>query len=229
MSKVSGKKTRSRVRIALAIVFIIIVSAAYALGWSSLFTVKQVVVVGAPNPSETFTIEHSVHLGDKMARLESRALTKSLQRYTWLDHSSVSRDWLKGIVTVHVWTRTPIAQFQSHLVDEAGVVFDLPSVDTSHLPTITGSSSASAKFAVTVLTELPARLRSQVTGILVHGTDSAILSIKEPTLKRVLSVAWGDQTNMSLKVQVYQALIALPENSTITQIDLSAPHAPIVK
>jgi hypothetical protein len=45
----------------------------------------------------------------------------------------------------------------------------------------------------------------------------------------VLTVAWGDLTNMSLKVQVFQALIALPENSKITEIDLSAPHAPIVK
>lgn len=227
MPRTSKMHTRSRM--ALAIAFIVIVSAAYVLGWSSLFTVKQVVVLGAPNPTEAFVIEHSVHVGDKMARLESQSLAKSLQKYTWLDHSSVSRNWLKGIVTVHVWTRTPIAQFQTHLVDNEGVIFDLPSFDTSHLPSISGTSSASAKFAVTILTGLPTQLRSQVLAILVHGSESAILSIKNPTLKRVLTVAWGDQTNMSLKVQVYQALVALPENSTITKIDLSAPHAPIVK
>lgn len=214
---------------ALAIAFLAIVSAAYVLGWSSLFTVKQVVVVGAPNPSEAFAIQHSLHLGDKMARLESQTLVKSLQKYTWLDHSNISRNWLKGIVTVHVWTRTPIAQFQSHLVDADGVIFDLPSADASHLPTITGTSSASAKFAVSILNALPNELRLQVTALLVHGSDSAILSINNPTLKRVLTVAWGDQTNMSLKVQVYHALIALPENSKISEIDLSAPHAPIVK
>ena len=223
------KKKLSRTRMALAIAFIMIVSAAYVLGWSSLFTVKQVVVVGAPNPSEAFAIEHSVHIGGKMARLELQFLSKSLHKYTWLDHSSVSRNWLKGVVTVRVWTRTPIAQFQSHLIDDAGIIFDLPSVGTSHLPIITGSSNISAKFAVSVLTKLPPQLRSQVIAILVHGIDSAILSITDLTLKRVLTVAWGDQTNMSLKVQVYQALVALPENSKITQIDLSAPHAPIVK
>jgi cell division septal protein FtsQ len=214
---------------ALAIAFIVMVSAAYVLGWSSLFTVKQVVVVGAPNPSEAFAIQHSVHLGGKMARLESQTLAKSLQKYTWLDHSNVRRNWLKGIVTVHVWTRTPVAQFQSHLVDADGVLFDLPSADTSHLPSITGTNSASAKFAVDILNGLPDALRLQVMSILVHEGDSAILSIKSPTLKRVLTVAWGDLTNMSLKVQVFQALIALPENSKITEIDLSAPHAPIVK
>jgi cell division protein FtsQ len=223
------KKSRSHMRMAFAIVFLILVSAAYVLGWSSLFTVKQVVVVGSPNPSESFAIEHSIHLGEKMARLESQSLAKSLEKYTWLDHSSVSRDWLKGIVTVHVWTRTPVAQFHTHLVDDAGIVFDLPSVDTSHLLTITGSNDYAAKFATDVLTKLPTQLRSQVTAILVHGTDSAILSIKDPTLKRVLTVAWGDQSNMSLKVQVYQALVALPENSKISKMDLSAPHAPIVK
>lgn len=229
MPTATKSQAGSRTRMTLAIAFILIVSATYVLGWSSLFTVKQVVVVGAPNPSEAFAIEHSVHLGDKMARLESQSLAKSLRKYTWLDHSRVSRNWFKGVVTVRVWTRTPIAQFQTHLVDDTGVIFDLPSADTSHLPTITGTSSATAKFAVNILAGLPDELRKQVVAILVHGSDSAILSIKSPTLKRVLTVAWGDQTNMSLKVQVYQALIALPENSKIKEIDLSAPHAPIVK
>lgn len=222
-------KTRSGTRMAFAIAFIVIVSAAYVLGWSSLFTVKQVVVVGAPNPSEAFAIERSVHVGGKMARLESQSLAKSLQKYTWLDHSSISRNWLKGVVTVRVWTRTPIAQFQTHLVDSAGVIFDLPSIERSHLPIISGTNSVSAKFAANLLTGLPMQLRSQVMGILVYRTDAAILSIESPTLKRVLTVAWGDQTNMPLKVQVFQALVALPENSKITEIDLSAPHAPIVK
>lgn len=214
---------------AFAVLFIVLVSAAYVLGWSSLFTVKQVVVVGSPNPSESFVIEHSIRIGGKMARLESQTLAKSLKKYTWLDHSNISRNWLKGIVTVRVWTRTPIAQFQNHLVDETGVVFDLPSVDTSHMPTITGQDDASVKFAVSILTALPEQLRAQVSGVLVHGSDSAILTINDLTLKRVLTVAWGDETNMALKVQVYQALVALPENSKIQKIDLSAPHAPIVK
>lgn len=214
---------------AISIVFIVLVSAAYVLGWSSIFTVKQVVVVGSPNPSETYVIEHSIHLGGKMARLESQGIAKTLKGYTWLDHSSVSKNWLKGIVTVRVWTRTPIAQFQNHLVDNAGVVFDLPSVDTSHMPTITGPDNASAKLAVKILTELPDLMRSQVKDILIHGSDSAILTIADPTLKRALTVMWGDESNMALKVQVYQALVALPENSKIHVIDLSAPHAPIVK
>ena len=205
------------------------VTAVYVLGWSSVFTVKQVFVVGAPNPSEAFVIEQSIHTGVKMARFESRSIAKSLQKYTWLDHSTIRRNWFKGIVTVHVWTRTPIAQFQGHLVDGSGVVFDLPSVDMTLLPSITGANAESAKFAANLLTALPVQLRSQVIAVLVHGSGSAILTIKDPTLNRTLSVVWGDLTNMPLKVKVYQALLALPENSKIVKVDVSAPHAPIVK
>lgn len=223
------KKRRGRTRLVLSIVFIVLVTAAYVLGWSSLFTVKQVVVVGSPNPSETYVIAHSIPTGGKMARLESQGIAKSLKSYSWLDHAQVSRNWLKGIVTVKVWTRTPIAQFQNHLVDSDGVVFDLPSVDATHLPMITGPKVESAKFAVEILTGLPPSIRLHVQSVLVHGTESANLVITDSTLKRALTVAWGDETNMALKVKVYQALLALPENSKIHEIDLSAPHAPIVK
>lgn len=214
---------------AVAILFIVLVSAAYILGWSSLFTVKQVVVVGSPNPSEAFAIEHGIPLGGKMARLESQKFAKSLKGYTWLDHSNISKDWLKGIVTVRVWTRTPVAQFQNHLVDGTGVVFDLPSADLSHLPTIAGRDVEAAKVAARILTALPNQMRANVKNILMRGSDSAVLTIADTTLKRALTVAWGDESNMALKVQVYQALVALPENSKIRVIDLSAPHAPIVK
>jgi cell division septal protein FtsQ len=223
------QRVHGRSRIVLSIAFILLVSAAYALGWTSLFTVRQVVVVGAPNPSESFVIQHAVHLGEKMARLDTRALTNSLENYAWLDHSKVSRNWFKGKVTVHVWTRTPIAQFQNQLVDNSGTVFNLPSADVSGLPLIIGPNASSMKFAALLLTQIPRQLRAQVISVEVHGNDFATLSIKEPILKRVLTLAWGDQTNMSLKVSVYKALVALHENSMITTIDLSAPHAPIVK
>ena len=223
------RRAHTRRRLVIFIGIMVVASAAYVLGWSSVFTVKHVVVVGAPNPSEAYVIEHSVHVGDKMARLESQAITKSLRKYSWLDHSKISRNWLKGVVTVRVWTRTPIAQFEGHLVDDNGVVFDLPSIDTSHLTNITGSNSASAKFATDLLTSLPDQLRSEISDVVVHGSAMAILSINDPTLNRVLKVVWGDLTNISLKVKVYQALIALPENAKIAMIDVSAPHAPIVK
>jgi hypothetical protein len=46
---------------------------------------------------------------------------------------------------------------------------------------------------------------------------------------RKLLVQWGSLEELALKVRVYKALLALPENKSINKIDLSAPHAPIVK
>jgi hypothetical protein len=46
---------------------------------------------------------------------------------------------------------------------------------------------------------------------------------------RRLLVQWGSLDDLALKVNVYKLLLALPENKSIKRIDLSAPHAPIVK
>jgi hypothetical protein len=42
-------------------------------------------------------------------------------------------------------------------------------------------------------------------------------------------VKWGANIENPLKVQVFQELLDRPENKRIKRVDLSAPHAPIVK
>jgi hypothetical protein len=42
-------------------------------------------------------------------------------------------------------------------------------------------------------------------------------------------VQWGANEKSALKIEVINALIALEENKNIRRIDVSAPHAPIVK
>ena len=42
-------------------------------------------------------------------------------------------------------------------------------------------------------------------------------------------VIWGSDTEIDLKLKVYKALVALPENSKIGRIDLTEPRSPIVK
>jgi hypothetical protein len=44
-----------------------------------------------------------------------------------------------------------------------------------------------------------------------------------------LMVRWGNIAGLATKLQVYEKLIALPENKSITAIDLSEPKFPIVK
>jgi hypothetical protein len=46
---------------------------------------------------------------------------------------------------------------------------------------------------------------------------------------RNVEVRWGLATDNELKAKVYKALLAQPENAKLKRMDLSAPHAPIVK
>jgi hypothetical protein len=66
-----------------------------------------------------------------------------------------------------------------------------------------------------------------LTVVKVRGTGALVLELDNAGKK--LEVRWGDNSENELKFKVYQALLALPENATITRIDVSAPHAPIVK
>jgi hypothetical protein len=47
--------------------------------------------------------------------------------------------------------------------------------------------------------------------------------------QKQLQILWGPNEENELKSQVIDALLALPENKNIRRIDVSAPHAPLVK
>ena len=47
--------------------------------------------------------------------------------------------------------------------------------------------------------------------------------------KASLELRWGRNEENALKAKVYQALLLQPENSRLKRVDVSAPHAPIVK
>ncbi|MEN9906726.1 MAG: hypothetical protein RL475_924, partial [Actinomycetota bacterium] len=47
--------------------------------------------------------------------------------------------------------------------------------------------------------------------------------------EREIRVLWGANEKSALKIEVINALVALEENKNIRRIDVSAPHAPIVK
>jgi hypothetical protein len=63
--------------------------------------------------------------------------------------------------------------------------------------------------------------------IKVQGLGSLDLQLAQG--ERVIDVKWGINGENELKTRVYQAIIALPENKKVTRIDVSAPHAPLVK
>jgi len=86
---------------------------------------------------------------------------------------------------------------------------------------------AAAIKAVNFFTNLPSDLKSTLTVVKVRSSGALVLVVDNAGKK--LEIRWGNDGENELKLKVYKALIALPENAEIKRVDVSAPHAPIVK
>jgi hypothetical protein len=66
-----------------------------------------------------------------------------------------------------------------------------------------------------------------LTVVKVRSSGDLVLEVDNAG--KNLEIRWGSDNDNELKLKVYKALIALPENASIKRVDVSAPHAPIVK
>ena len=202
--------------------FVLIV---YLIAWSSLLTVSKVVVTG----TEQTSIQRlsGVSIGEKLARVEPRAVGAKLQSELWIEGVKLSRNWINGTVTIEVTPRIPIGIFAGRFIDKDGTIFDIPGGSPQSLPVVEASSTEVGLFAIELFTQIPQTFRSKVITIKAKNQDSFELNLKEGS--RMLNLIWGSNSDLNLKIKVYEALVALKENSKISIIDVSAPHAPIVK
>ena len=201
---------------------IIVGLASYALGWSTLFTVSSVEIKG----TDQF-LPQNVKVGEKLARVEPRAVASTYENFAFVQDAQVSRNWISGKVTISITTRTPVAIFNNQAIDASGKAFmvkgDLPVA----LPQIQAGNIEIAVRAVEFMTSLPDEIRSNLKILKVRSTGAYVLEVDVEGRK--VEVRWGLATDNELKAKVYQALLAQPENAKLKRMDLSAPHAPIVK
>ena len=201
---------------------IIVGLASYALGWSTLFTVSSVEIKG----TDQF-LPQNVKVGEKLARVEPRAVASTYENFAFVQDAQVSRNWISGRVTISITTRTPVAIFNNQAIDASGKAFmvkgDLPAA----LPQIEAGNIEIAVRAVAFMTSLPDEIRSNLKILKVRSTGAYVLEVDVEGRK--VEVRWGLATDNELKAKVYQALLAQPENAKLKRMDLSAPHAPIVK
>lgn len=209
-------------RVIAAAVVTVLAAATYVLGYSSLFTVSSVEVVGSIKPINTGILN-----GQKLARVEPRALATKLEKLDWVESADVSRNWINGKVVVELKQRTPIATFNNQVIDSSGASFLPQGARPTGLIEIQANSIEAAKKAVNFLTELPEELNSTLTVVKVRASGAFVL-ITENNGKK-LEIRWGSNSDNAFKIKVYNAVIALPENADIKRVDVSAPHAPIVK
>jgi cell division septal protein FtsQ len=201
----------------------------YLFAWSSIFTVKSIEVTGLPKgvSAQTIISKSDIAIGEKLARIEPRATEKKLSELSWIKKVDVNRNWIHSSVVLKVQGRRAVGIFQGKALDSSGYIFEYPGKLPTGLPLVSASTPALGLKAIVLFTGLPAELRDQVLSMTALN-ESSISSVQQLG-GRTVTVRWGAAEQIPLKVSVYQALIALPENKNIVRIDLSAPHAPIVK
>ena len=220
--------------IAAALALLIFGGGSYLFGWSNLLTVRSIEITGAPNEQAKELIVRSLDLqtGAKLARIDPRSISARLATNNWIQSSQVSRNWLKGKVEITVIPRTPVALYTEPgqpqvALDASGKTFNLPADLPDGLPKVTATSVASGLAAIKVFTELPTEFSANIdrlsaarpSNLLIYGVFSG----------RDLRIIWGDGLDTDLKIKVITALLDQPENKSIRMIDVTAPHAPIVK
>lgn len=209
-------------RLALLISAVVLAVATYILGWSTLFTVSSVEIKG----SSAF-LNTGITTGQKLARVEPRAVAAKFENLDWVADVKVSRNWINGKVTIDLIERTPIAIYNNTVIDSTGKSFVLRGPVSSPLVEIQAVDLTAAIKAVTFFTSLPTDLKSALTVVKVRSSGALVLEVDNAG--KNLEIRWGNDGDNELKLKVYRALIALPENAAIKRIDVSAPHAPIVK
>ena len=205
-----------------SIAIITLAAATYILGYSTFFTVSAVEVIGSTKPINT-----GITKGQKLARVEPRTVATKLEELDWVESADISRNWINGKVVVELKPRTPIATFQNQVLDSTGASFVPQGARPAGLIEIQAGSVEDASKAVAFLAELPEELNSTLTVVKVRSTGALVLIMESEGKK--IELRWGTNSENELKLKVYKALIALPENANIKRVDVSAPHAPIVK
>jgi cell division septal protein FtsQ len=220
--------------LAISLSLLIFGAGSYLLGWSSLFTVSQVEIIGAPTPAAQQEISKKLNLqmGQKLARVDSRALSLRLKSAGWIESADISRNWISGKVEVNLYPRIAVAIYNQPgkpqvALDASGQIFTAPGALAVGLPSVTATSVDSGLAAIKVFTEMSKEFSAGIdrlsaaraTNLLIYG------SFKGQSLR----IIWGDGNDTSLKIKVIYALLEQPENKSLRMIDVTAPHAPIVK
>ena len=206
----------------IALPILLLAGSAYILGYSTVFTVSNVEIIGIKS-----AINPGVSKGEKLARIQPRVIATKFENLAWVKNAEVSRNWLNGKVTIRIIERTPIAIYNGKAFDIEGKTFDLQGSGTSELVQIQASDTKSALEAVDLLTVLDSQIKQSLRTVTVQKTGSLDLLLAQDS--GTLEIKWGLNSENELKTRVYEEIIALPENNRVTRIDLSAPHAPIVK
>jgi len=219
--------------------------ASYLLGWSSFLTVKEVQITGTQSTSVVLSELRSKKVepvvGQKLARVEIRSVKRVLSDLDWLASAEASRNWFAKKIEIQVLERVAVAKAlteNNSMVnfDSDGSIFIPTSTDQikvqEALPLVStaGDSRKDLVDVALLLKQIPADLSYLVNDLdQISVTKSGYILMSTKINSQAVRINWGSIDQIDQKFSVLQALLKLPENKGIKQVDLSEPKAPIVK
>jgi cell division septal protein FtsQ len=238
MRATKSQKIRSRLFWLSSILIVSLL--AYILGWSQFFRVTGISIDGLqPQAKELISSqikrESLIQIGEPLARVDARVVERSLLKNQWVGNVQVSRHWFSGEVNLFVVERSAIARIigdtQFKYLTDQGQIAIFPEVLSETVPELSGAyqDKESVLRAKELLGELSGALDSQLTiKSLSIGSPTSFSTVAKIG-EQELTIRWGSVNEIPLKIKVLQGLLALPENSQLKLVDLSAPLSPIVK
>ena len=223
---------------------IVIALMAYLLGYSNFLEVKAI----DRNLSVDYSTDYStdfkdldgvinkpefhLNLGAKLARVNVRGAEKALAEIPWVAKASVSRNWISGKVSITIEPRVPIATVINQAsgtaayIDKTGVVYRDPNFKGS-LPSISISNSKNLERVAGFVAQLPSELIDEMKNLTLSASGDLEMQISNGN--QSISVNWGDGSKFEAKWLILQKLILLPENKSLSEVDLSDPKNPLVR
>jgi cell division septal protein FtsQ len=228
-----------------SVLILSISSASYLLGWSSFLTVKEVQITGTESTSvllgELKVKSSEPVVGQKLARVEIRSVKRVLSDLDWIAQAAASRNWISRKIEIHVVERVAVAKALTESdfmvnFDSEGSIFNPTSADQlkgQELLPLVSTAGDSRKDLIDVamlLKQIPAELSYLVTDLdQISVTKAGYILMSTRINGQAARINWGRIDQIDRKFSVLQALLKLPENQEIKQVDLSEPKAPIVK
>lgn len=238
-------KIRKLRRLFILLLAITLISgSSYLLGWSSVFTVSKITVEGTSSRAEIFrklssdSIELAV--GSKLARIETRAIKRSIGMLEWIDEVNVSRDWFDKSINISVREKKAVAKAittKNGLInfDVSGEIFKPISASQQsiqeRLPLVIteGNDSAQLASVASLLAQMPTQMADLILNLKsISVANSGYIQMETKVNELPLRIDWGLVSDIDLKIEVLKALLKLPENKRIKRVDLSQPELPIV-
>ncbi len=200
---------------------------------SSAFNVDEVMVTGNERSDPALIIEESgIEVGQGLLEVDMDGATQAVEMVPWVGTAEVKRDWT-GTITINVVERGP------SIVVPAGDRFALVDVHGRQLEVvdrrpegfmpirgIEGSgvagepAPAEAVPLIALLDALPEDIESQIVGV----------EVSDGQLQLDLAVGgtanFGDGSDLGLKLQALETMLATVDLTCVNTIDLRVPSAP---